>query len=136
MTIKVEITAANAVDLAAQLNEFVQTFVNLARSTEPTPFDATKASTAAAPEASAEPEKVRRTRKPAPVIDASAEPAQDSKVEKVTPEMVRSVLNQLRTEKGNEALGSVVTLFAPKFSEIPETSYPKLFAEAKKALAA
>lgn len=147
MTIRVEITADTAEGLASQLHEFVQTFVALAGATGPTPFDPP-----------AEQKSTSRRDKRARVIDATAEEPVEDKAEEaveekpkatkaakatkeaapdeVTPDMVRGLLNKLRTEKGNEALGAVVTQFAPKFSEIPVTSYPKLYAAATRALAA
>ena len=128
MTIKIELVANDAAGLASKLHELVQTFVILAKSTEPAPFDTTTTATAE--------EKPKRKPRAAPVIDGNAKEEPAEEAEEVTPDMVREVLNQLRKEKGNDALGSVVTQFAPKFSEIPQTSYPKLFALAKKALAA
>jgi hypothetical protein len=140
MTIKVEITANDAVGLASQLHEFVQTFTKLAA---PTPFDSAPAPVQATPlpVEQTEPEQPKRKRQSAKVIEADP----PAKVEESKPEAandepslddVRAVLNELRSKKGNDALGKVVTQFAPKFSEVPASSYPALFREAKKALAA
>lgn len=137
MTIKIEISANNAEGIAAQLHEFVQTFVAMAKATEPTPFDGA-AKPAAKIEAPAAAEPARRTRKKAEVVEATAvaDPLDEAPSEEVTPDQVRAKLNELRAKKGNDALGKVVTQFAPKFSEIPLTSYPKLYAVAQRELAA
>lgn len=152
--IKIEITADNAEGLASQLHEFVETFVKLARGTTPAPFDQAPAPTtkpaapvdrteavmaAQAEKAAAEPRQTR-PRKTAKVIDASADEADEPEAKPATTEPsdddVRDILNKLRSTKGNEALGKVVTQFAPRFSEIPKTSYAQLYAVAKRALAA
>jgi hypothetical protein len=139
--IKIEITADTAEALATQLRTFVDTFVKLAKDSEPgfenpveTPRD--EAPEPEAPKAEA-PRKPRA--KKAPVIDGEVTPpvgADNDAAEEVTPDQVRAVLNKLRAEKGNDILGRVVTQFAPKFSEIPETSYAQLYAVAKRHLEA
>ena len=141
MTIKIEISANNAEGIAAQLHEFVQTFVAMAKATEPTPFDGAAKPGLTTPRAEVVHDKVepaRRTRKKAEVVEATAvaDPLDEAPSEEVTPDQVRAKLNELRQKKGNDALGKVVTQFAPKFSEIPLTSYPKLYAVALRELAA
>lgn len=133
--IEIKITGDNADAVAAQLREFVDMFVNMARSTMPPPF--VNGAGAQSPEA----EPAKRTRKKAEVVDATAtevktEEAAPAAPKEVTPDDVRAILNRLRSEKGTEALGKVVTQFAPKFSEISPTSFPAVYAAAEKALAA
>lgn len=144
--IEIKITADNAEGVASQLHEFVNAFVLLARGTMPAPFDAktsdakTEAVMAAREEKVTEPRKPRQ-RKTAEVIDGSANEPDDKMVEnpktdEPSDDDVREILNRLRKDKGNEALGKVVTQFAPRFSEVPRTSYAQLYAVAKRALAA
>jgi hypothetical protein len=135
MTIKIEIVADNADALAGKLHEFVQTFVALAKGSDPAPA----VLNGHAPAPASEDEPPKRKRKTAPVIDATVEAPKTTKAEKgakkVTPDQVRAILNKLRTDHGNDALGEVVTQFAPKFSEVPESSYPALYAAAEKYIA-
>lgn len=157
--IKIEITADTAEALAAQLHQFVETFVKLARGTMSTPFDktpveeqidaagskqaddelSTRAAARAAELAAKATERKPRTRKTTEVIDNAPEmvngAAAEAKSDEPSDEEVRELLNKLRASKGNEALGKVVTQFAPRFSEIPKVSYAQLYAVAKRALA-
>ena len=136
--IKIEITADSADDAVTQLSGLLASLLKAGQHTSPAPVveDRTEAVTG---ETVAEPRKPRERRAPK-VIDATANAPETEaaapKSDEPTDEDVREILNKLRKEKGNEALGKVVTQFAPRFSEIPKSNFAQLYAVAKRALAA
>lgn len=151
--IKVEISAETAEGLASQFHEFVNTFVNLARASDPPAALATTPEKKAALKPAPKAEEPKRKRKAAPVVETAPEPEEDEDEdldnlndddeeeegeaeEEVSPDNVRAVLNEVRAKLGNDALGKLVTQFAPKFSEVPKTAYPALYKAARKRLAA